>query len=239
MEIKKDPKKDMNLLSRTFLFFGLILSVSVTLVAFNWNFEDSINRDELASDKQEFEEIQDIPPTMQEPPPPPELIVAPEINEVEDEEIEDEIEEIIFIEDKKDDNKAKTAKKPKPKPKPKKKKVEEPKEDEIFQVVEESAEPEGGMEAFYKYVGKNLKYPSVARRMGIEGKVFVQFVVEKDGSFTDVQVVKGISPECDEEAARIFKEYNDSKKAPKWSPGKQRGRAVRQKMVIPIHFKLK
>ncbi len=68
--------------------------------------------------------------------------------------------------------------------------------------------------------------------MGIEGKVFLTFIVDKDGSITDVTLARGIGGGCDEEAIRILKE------SPKWNPGKQRGRAVRQKMTFPIIFKL-
>jgi protein TonB len=112
--------------------------------------------------------------------------------------------------------------------------VEEPKEevDEIFTVVEESATPKGGMQAFYEYVGKKLKYPAQARRMGTEGKVFVQFVINKDGSISDVVAIKGIGAGCDEEAVRIIQS------APPWTPGKQRGKPVKQRMVLPITFKL-
>jgi protein TonB len=99
-------------------------------------------------------------------------------------------------------------------------------------VVEESASPKGGYPAFYKFVGEKIKYPAQARRMGVEGKVFVEFVVNRDGSIVDVKAIKGIGAGCDEEAVRIVQS------APAWTPGKQRGKPVRQKMVIPITFKL-
>jgi protein TonB len=113
--------------------------------------------------------------------------------------------------------------------------VEPPKEtvDEIFTIVEEGATFEGGMSKFYDYVKKNLDYPKSAKKMGVEGKVFVQFVINKDGSVTDVQAIKGIGSGCDEEAVRVVSA------SPKWTPAKQRGATVRQKMVIPIVFKLK
>ena len=104
--------------------------------------------------------------------------------------------------------------------------------DEIFTIVEDQPTPPGGMSAFYKYVATSLRYPAQARRMGIEGKVFVQFVVGKDGTLTDVQAIKGIGAGCDEEAVRVIS------RAKKWSPGKQRGRPVRVRMILPITFKL-
>jgi protein TonB len=98
--------------------------------------------------------------------------------------------------------------------------------------VEETAAPIGGMPAFYEFVGKKLKYPAQARRMGVEGKVFVEFVIERDGTITDVKAIKGIGAGCDEEAVRVLQS------APKWKAGKQRGKPVRQRMVLPIAFKL-
>jgi len=104
--------------------------------------------------------------------------------------------------------------------------------DEIFTIVEDQPEFPGGMAAFYEYIGKRMKYPSQARRMGIEGRVYVEFVVDKDGSVTNVRAVKGIGAGCDEEAERVMSAV------PKFKPGKQRGRPVRVKMVLPIYFKL-
>lgn len=77
-----------------------------------------------------------------------------------------------------------------------------------------------------------MKYQNQARRMGIEGRVFVQFVVDKDGQLTEIKAVKGIGAGCDEEAVRVLKS------APKWKPGKQRGRPVKVRMILPITFKL-
>lgn len=102
---------------------------------------------------------------------------------------------------------------------------------ETFTRVEETAYPEGGMGAFYKEVFSIMKYPAYAKRMGISGKVFVEFIVNKDGSLTDVKVVRGIGAGCDEEAIRIVTESKV-----KWFPGTQRGNPVRQRMVLPISF---
>lgn len=108
--------------------------------------------------------------------------------------------------------------------------MEEEEVEKIFLVVEQPAAPRDGMAAFYKDIGRRIVYPAPARRMGVEGKVFVEFVVERDGSLTQFQVVKGIGAGCDEEAVRVIRE------APSWVPGKQRGKPVRQRMVLPIHF---
>ena len=111
--------------------------------------------------------------------------------------------------------------------------IEEEVVDEIFEIVEDPAAPIGGLKNFYKYVATTLKYPNVAKRLGIEGKVFVQFVVDKTGKITNVKAIRGIGGGCDEEAVRVLAA------SAAWKPGKQRGKPVKQRMVIPINFKLK
>jgi protein TonB len=108
----------------------------------------------------------------------------------------------------------------------------EEKADVIFDVVETQPNPPGGMSGWNKYLSDNLKYPTQARRMGVEGTVIVVFVINTDGSIQDVEVLRGIGGGCDEEAVKIVKG------APKWEPGKQRGKAVRTRMRLPIRFKL-
>jgi len=110
--------------------------------------------------------------------------------------------------------------------------IQTPKSKEIFTVVENQPAPYSGMAEFYEYIQHNLIYPAAAKRLGIEGKVFVQFIVADNGSITNVQAVKGIGAGCDEEAVRVLQS------SPKWKPGKQRGRAVNVRMILPITFKL-
>jgi protein TonB len=165
----------------------------------------------------------EVPPTEQPPPPAP-VIQQPQIVEVPDEEEIKEDLNIKFDVEVTEDTKVEAVTVV----------AEEPKEEveEIFSVVEETATPKGGLPAFYKYVGDKMKYPAQARRMGVEGKVFVQFVIGKDGSINDVKIIKGIGAGCDEEAARVMQS------APPWNPGKQRGKAVKQRYTLPIIFKL-
>ncbi|WP_462252723.1 energy transducer TonB [Ekhidna sp.] len=222
MEPKKNPKIDLSRQSGMFLNIGMAASLLLIIVAFEWRTYDDSGLMDLGNVDDDFEDIIDIPPTEQPPPPPPKVQI-PEIIEIPDEEeIEEEIEveldvevteetvveEIVFEEAPEEEN-----------------------VDEIFTIVEESASFPGGITAFYGYLKKELKYPRQAQRMGIEGRVFVQFVVERDGSLTDIHVVKGIGAGCDEEAVRVLKE------SPKWKPGKQRGKPVRQKMIQNILFK--
>lgn len=223
MELKKNPKYDLQKQSGMLLNLGLTVSLLVTIVAFEWKTYDEGALVDLGQVQDDFEDIMEIPPTEQPPPPPPK-VQQPEIVEVPDEEeIEEEIEieldvevteetvveDIIFEE-----------------PAP------EEEVEEVFTIVEDQPEFPGGMPAFYEFVSKNMKYPAQARRMGVEGRVFVQFVVDKDGTVTEVKAVKGIGAGCDEEAERVLRS------SPKFKPGKQRGRAVKVRMVLPIIFKL-
>ena len=223
MESKKI--KRANFIERTGLFrsVGLLVSMAVVSVMINWKSYEKQEIVDLASNDVITEEVLDIPLTQQPPPPPPKQLQTLNITEVPDEqEIIEEIEINIDIEMSEDlvvEQMEVTVE-------------EEPEEDvdEIFMVVEDKPEPQGGFEGFYKFVGDNLKYPNQALKAKIAGKVFLQFVVEKDGSLTDIVVVKGIGGGCDEEAVRVLK------LSPKWKPGKQRGRNVKVRMVVPIHF---
>ena len=114
----------------------------------------------------------------------------------------------------------------------KKSSYDEPQEKVIFQVVEEMPEFPGGMAEAMKFLGKNIKYPVSAQEAKIEGRVIVQFVVERDGSVSDVKVMRGVNPELDAEAIRVVSMM------PNWIPGKQRGKAVAVKYTMPIMFRL-
>lgn len=109
-------------------------------------------------------------------------------------------------------------------------KIEKP--EEIFKVVEQKPEFPDGEAAMLKFIYSNIKYPPIARENGVEGTAYVTFVVEKDGSITDVKVVRDIGAGCGEEAIRVVKMM------PKWNPGKQRGRPVRVQFNLPVKYKL-
>lgn len=108
----------------------------------------------------------------------------------------------------------------------------EPVVEQIFDVVEENPEFIGGMAKLYEYLGKNIQYPEMAKENGIQGKVFVQFVVWKDGTIKDIRVVKGVHKTLDIEALRVIQ------KMPIWSPGKQRGKNVNTRFTLPIKFRI-
>lgn len=105
--------------------------------------------------------------------------------------------------------------------------------DEVFTVVEKMPSFPGGEAELYKFLGSNIKYPRQAIETNAQGRVFVQFVVEKDGSITGVKVVRGIGSGCDKESVRVVT------KMPKWTPGEQRGKPVRVKYTLPIVYTLK
>lgn len=100
-------------------------------------------------------------------------------------------------------------------------------------IAEEPANFPGGLEAWAKFLRKNLEYPRIAKRGGIEGKVLLSFVVDSQGKVSDIEVLRGIGGGCDEEAVRVLK------LAPKWNPGLQRGHPVKSRMSLYIHFVLK
>jgi TonB family protein len=106
------------------------------------------------------------------------------------------------------------------------------KEDTVYQIVEQMPQYTGGEKAMRKYVAENIEYPQEAKDKNISGRVFVGFVIEKDGSVSNVKVVRGIGGGCDEEAARVIKGM------PKWKPGKQDGKPVRVNYMMPVFFKL-
>ena len=102
----------------------------------------------------------------------------------------------------------------------------------VYQIVDQMPKFPGGEQALMDYVSKNVVYPKEAQEKGISGRVFVGFIVEKDGSVSDVKVLRGIGGGCDEEAVRVISGL------PKWKPGKQEGKPVRVSYQMPINFKL-
>jgi TonB family protein len=105
-------------------------------------------------------------------------------------------------------------------------------EDQVYMVVEESATFPGGMDALRTFLAENLIYPAEARRRGLEGTVYVSFVIGTDGNLSDFNVVKGVGEWVDEAAVNVVK------KMPAWSPGKQSGKAVKSRFILPINFRL-
>ncbi len=220
MEKRKNPEKELRNKSGLFFQIGLLITMMVCVSAFEYRTRTGPIID-IPLTGGEIDEI--IPQiTIQDPPPKPPKPKMMKPVEVDNDEPLEEIppeviiptDEPIFVEPV----------------------LEEPPAEKAavsdFTIVEEMPEPDGGLGSFYKFVQKNLKYPATPRRMGIEGKVFVQFVINEKGELVDIEILKGIHTDCDNEVLRIMN------KAPKWKPGKQRGAPVRVKTVLPIEFRL-
>jgi len=243
----KYPAVDAFRNTGTFFRFGLAASMAFILLAMSWTQYEKeiyIPDDALFID----DEIEVEPPRTAEPPPPPPPPPPPVIEEVPEEELLEEeepefmdqsIEEETVIEEEVEE-----APPPPPPPPP-----PEPEVEEIFKVVEQmprfpGCEDESSNEEkqacaqkkLLEYIYKNVKYPAIARENGIQGRVVVQFVVEKDGSITDVNVVRDIGAGCGEEADRVVQSMNNMPQ--KWTPGKQRGKPVRVQFTLPVSFKL-
>ena len=215
MEPKKNPKVSLENKKGMFFQIGLAVTLLAILIAFEWKSYDKTNYNlgDLNLDDME-EEI--IPITRQEvkppppPPPPPEIIeiVEDEVEiekELEIEETETDEDEIIEIEE--DD-------------------------EEFFMVVENMPEFPGGDLGLMKFIQKNVRYPAIAKEYNITGKVYVSFIVDKQGNVTNVKIVRGVDKNLDAEALRVVSSL------PKYKPGKQRGKAVRVMFTIPINFTL-
>ena len=225
MEVKKTPKADLENKKNIFFEVGFMLALAIVLFAFEWKVS--------VAEPSDFITVSDIPtePEMvpitmmnQLPPPPPAVIKPMDLIEiVEDlDQATDEVDLIDATDNKDNTNPDYNI-------------------DNLTYGPEETGEvvdflPSEDMPIFpgnvQKWIAKNVKYPMIATEMGIEGKVFVQFVVEKDGSVSNIRVVRGVDASLDKEAVRVISEM------PKWKPGKQRGKAVRVSYTLPIAFKL-
>ncbi len=227
MESKKNESLDLEGKRPLFFNIGLVVSLTLVIVAFNWKGE--FEGLDLQPREDVFEPTFEMPRTkISEPEPPkPEAPKPKPSNQppvfVESEVVEELVKELTLDMEEEPEEMAIPGLS---------EDIPEDVADETLVFAEKMPSFPGGMEAFYKYVSHNIDYPATARRMGLTGKVFVQFVIDKDGKIIEVEAVKGMGAGCDEAAVEVLKN------SPKWNPGKQRGRAVRVRMVLPITFKL-
>lgn len=222
MEKKKSPEANLEKKRLPLIIIGLLFSTALVLVAFEWKtFETQVK--DLGELELDLIEEEIIPISQQQPPPPPPPPAPTTVIEiVEDEE---EIEEELVIEDLEVDEETEIEFIEEVE--------EEVEEEQIFTIVEEMPSFPGGEAALMKYLGKNIKYPAIAKDAGIQGTVYVTFVVNEEGAVKDVQVLRSIGGGCDEEAIRVVESM------PKWTPGKQRGKSVKVQYNLPIRFTLK
>ena len=225
MEEKKSPKANLENKKLMFIQIGMIISLLIAWLAFEHKSYDKreidpslLNR-EVTIDEEMVEitkQDEQKPQPMEVPKQTTQLEIVQDDVEVEDIEINADVQQDEVIEEYVAPEVVE----------------EEVVEQEIFKIVEEMPAFPGGEAKLMEYVAKNVKYPQIARETGVQGRVYVNFVVEPDGSVSNVSVLRGIGGGCDEEAIRVVKSM------PKWKPGKQRGKAVRVSYMLPVNFKL-
>ncbi len=231
MEVKKSPKADLERTKGLGLLMGFVVGLAVLFVGFEWSEREVkvVTADEGVSDIIAEEEVEitrqeNTPP----PPPPPAAPVVTDILNVVDDDIELDQQDIVSSEDNAAEAQTQTYVAPAA--------VQEEEEEEaaqqIFTVVEKQPEYPGGTAELFKYLSKAIKYPVIAQENGIQGRVVCSFVVNRDGSIVDIQVMRGVDPSLDKEAVRVISEM------PKWKPGEQRGKPVRVRFILPVQFRL-
>ncbi|MCR4848771.1 MAG: TonB family protein [Bacteroidales bacterium] len=223
MEEKKSPKANLENKKLMFIQIGLIISLAVAWAVFEIKSYDKIEYADVGRTVEVVEEEM-VEITKQEQKPQPvevpkqttQIQVVEDDVEVEDIEINADVDQNEVIEEYVAPE------------------IEEEdiQEAEIFTIVEEMPDFPGGTQKLADYLAKNIKYPQMARESGIQGRVFISFVVEPDGSVSNVNVMRSLGGGCDEEAVRVVKSM------PKWKPGKQRGKPVRVSYILPVNFKL-
>ena len=227
METKKTPKANLENKRPTWLLVGYVTVLAFMFVAFEWTRDIRVDTSGRIAENV-FEQDMEIPLTRQPevaPPPPPQVTPINDVLTIIDDDATAEETNFASSEETGEDVVIKHI--------PVTVDEEVVVEDEIFVIVEENPQfPDGGTAGLLQYLGKNIKYPTIPQENGTQGRVTVQFVVNKDGSIVDVKVIRGVDPYLDKEAVRVISTM------PKWIPGKQRGVPVRCKFTVPVTFKL-
>jgi protein TonB len=228
MELKKSDKADLERKKGMFLEIGLVVTLAVILVAFEWTKGEGKNDNSDVVQEIQFEdEMMQI--TRREEPKPEPKPEQPKVAEVldivdDDVQIEDDFDfDMEATDDSQYDFTSMIGDD-----------EENIQEEEVFYIVEDMPTFNGGDPAteFRKYIAQNLRYPEIAAENGISGRVIVQFAVNKTGQVVDANIVRSIDPALDKEAIRVVMS------SPKWTPGKQRGKAVKVLFTFPINFVL-
>jgi len=230
MEVKKSPKADLESKKLLFREIGLVATLAVVLVAFEWSTSDKTEVMDLSAQTMVVEE-DDVPVTQEQqelPPEMPKIPVLSDVIDIVDDDIEISEDLIMNLEDDKNlgveimDYHAEVA--------------EEVVEEEAipFALVEEKPKFQGGdANQFSKWVNSHLNYPEIAKENGVQGRVTLQFTVNTDGSVSNVVVLRGVDSSLDKEAVRIVSS------SPKWTPGRQRERPVKVTYTFPVIFQLR
>lgn len=223
MEVKKAPKANLENKKNIFLEVGFTIALAIVLVSFEWK-SPANETQAYVSDFINVDDVDLIPITKFEDPkplPPPPSLIKDIFVITDDPELSDD--DIVIPES--DQNEANPAA-----ILPDVNYVTETDEEAPFVVVEEAPEFLAG--SVQKWIAKNVKYPVLAQENGITGKVFIQFVIEKDGSISNIKVLRSVDASLDKEAVRVIQSM------PKWKPGKQRKQTVRVSYTLPINFQL-
>ncbi|MCK7535665.1 MAG: energy transducer TonB [Marinilabiliales bacterium] len=227
MDIKKSEKANLESKKTTFFQLGLVVTIALILIAFEWTTSER-QANAFASLSEDVMEEEIIPQTEQEE---PEVETPPEVNvtdifEIVDDDVKIE-NEVLFFDDRTNADDAVKAYTFTVKVE------EEEKEEDIFMIVEVMPTFKGGdVQKFSNWVKERVKYPAIAQENSIQGKVFIGFVVEPDGSVSNVSILRSVDKSLDEEAKRVVES------SPKWASGKQRGQPVRVRFSITVNFQL-
>ena len=229
MEVKKSQKASLE--NKRFLFveIGFVLALLAVLGAFEWSSKEKADTSLLAENSEIIEEEM-IPITQETPPPPPEMAKIPILSETIDI-VDDDIKVNDNIVNLEDDASLGVEIQDY---------VEEVKEEVVeeetipFQLVEEKPKFQGGdAKTFSAWVSQHLEYPEIAKENGVSGRVVVEFTVMPDGKVANVKLLRGVDPSIDKEAIRVVQS------SPKWTPGRQRDRAVKVTYQFPVIFTLR
>ncbi len=229
MNIKKSSKASLENRRSIFLLMGFVAVLAFVYIAFEWTQVEVTVYESVSLEPVIEEEIEIIQTIEALPPPPPPDI--PEVIEVLNV-VEDDVETAEIIIDSEDDRDKEVVIRPPTTTYTSGVYSEEEETEVVFMVVESMPGFPGGEAALFKYLSDNIKYPVIAQESGIQGRVICQFVVNRDGSIVDIEVVRGVDRSLDAEAVRVIANM------PKWSPGKQRGKPVRVKYTLPVNFRL-
>lgn len=226
MDVKKTSKASLEEKKSIYMLMGFVVVLSLLYIGFEWTQQEVTIWEDPTIEAIAEEEIEIIQTAQVEPPPPPPEVpeVIEILNVVEDDVETAEID--INVEDEKD--KAVVIQAPVAGTG-----VVDAEDTEVpFVVVEQMPSFPGGDAALMRYLSENIRYPVIAQESGIQGRVILQFVVNRDGSIVDIEVVRSIDRSLDAEAIRVVSNM------PRWIPGKQRGKTVRVKFTLPVNFRL-
>ena len=224
MDIKKSSKASLEDKKTIYTLMGFIVALSLIYIAFEWTKKEVSIYEDVSSEVLIEDEIEIVQTAEALPPPPPPEV--PEVIEVLNV-VEDDVETAEIVIDTEDGKNKQVVIQA-----PVQVAVVEEESEVVFMVVESMPSFPGGDAALFKYLSDNIKYPVIAQESGIQGRVICQFVVNRDGSIVDIEVVRSVDKSLDAEAVRVIS------KMPKWTPGKQRGKTVRVKYTLPVNFRL-